>query len=91
MYRHPEEREFPLYPRIRISLSKPTAVTLADAPVVEVSVDTRAMLKLIPLPPVPMPFPLQGRLDDWIKENDPMGLKKDPVLGTSGHALRSLA
>lgn len=69
-------------PRIKISLSKPTAVTLADAPVVEILVDSRVMLDRAPPSLTVIPFPLQGRLDEWIKKIDPVGLEKDPVLGS---------
>jgi hypothetical protein len=65
-----------IYPRFKISLAKPTAVMFADAPTVEMLVDSnpavnKAVEKLwqngedAKLPP----FPLQGRLDVWIKEN----------------------
>jgi hypothetical protein len=69
-------------PRIRISLAKPTAVTLADAPVVEILVDSKDMLDRAPPASIALPFRLQGRLDEWIWENDPQGLNNDPVLGT---------
>ena len=69
-------------PRIKISLSKPTAVTLADAPIVEILVDSSVMLDRAPPSLTVIPFPLQGRLHEWIKEIDPLGLEKDPVLGS---------
>ncbi|TVY41263.1 Folic acid synthesis protein [Lachnellula subtilissima] len=73
-------------PRITISLSKPTAVTFADAPVVEITLETNPGLNPTMKPirrnaintPQPL-FPLQGRLDEWISSNDviiesPIGL-----------------
>lgn len=63
-------------PRITISLEKPTAVTFADAPVVEVTLETgpdrnpmmEAIYRNATETPQP-PFPLQGRLDEWIALN----------------------
>ncbi|KAL2065010.1 hypothetical protein VTL71DRAFT_4150 [Oculimacula yallundae] len=67
------------YPLVKISLSKPTAVTFADAPTVSMVVDTdsqksevarriwdtAAMEGKFGL----LPFPLQGRLDKWLEMN----------------------
>jgi len=65
--------------RVRISLEKPTAVMLADASVVEMLVDSdpsrngmakklwEAWLEHAAVPP----FPLQGRLDEYIAKNCP--------------------
>jgi len=60
--------------RIKICLEKPTAVTFADAPAVEftLSCDTQIATSsmrynVAELPP----FPLQGRLDDWIGKTYP--------------------
>lgn len=61
------------YQRIRIKLEKPTAVTFADAPVVEMLVDSDPKINkdvgslwenagVVRLPP----FPLEGKLGDWI-------------------------
>lgn len=64
-------------PRVKISLSKPTAVTFAEAPTVEMATESapaiaemakrvgeagRVSLKV--------PFPLAGRLDDWIQTQE---------------------
>jgi len=62
--------------RIRISLEKPTAVTFADAPVVEMLMDSdpaenhvaESLWQGAGVTKQP-PFPLQGRLDDWIRTN----------------------
>jgi hypothetical protein len=62
------------YPLIRISLAKPSAVMFADAPVIEILLDSgpdvSAFIKSlwqtrqhIKAPP----FPLEGRLDEWIE------------------------
>ena len=67
-------------PRIKICLEKPTAVTLADAPIVELLIDSAKILRLNDHAKA-LPFPLQGRLDEWIWVNDPKGLENDPVLG----------
>jgi hypothetical protein len=61
------------YPRIHICLEKPTAVMFADAPAIEVLIESdpaknqtisglREWAKLAEKPP----FPLNGRLDEWI-------------------------
>ena len=63
--------------RIRISLEKPTVIPFADAPIVEIMVDAhpertdsekvkRAWdgFEKTKAPP----FPLQGRLDEWIRK-----------------------
>jgi hypothetical protein len=61
-------------------LEKPTAVTFADAPVVEFSLDTdpqksetvkKQYWMKNSQPKVVPPFPLLGRLDQWIAANDP--------------------
>jgi hypothetical protein len=65
---------------MKICLEKPTAVTLADAPVVELLIDSAKILRLNNHAKTP-PFPLQGRLDEWIRGNDPKGLENDPALG----------
>jgi hypothetical protein len=68
--------KFGIHPQITISLEKPTAVTFADAPVVEITIDsdpdknpmTKSMwgnATKIQRPP----FPLQGWLDEWITSN----------------------
>lgn len=70
-------REDNVYPRFKISLAKPTAVTFADAPVIELLVEsdpeanasTRKLWEEYDGRQSPPPFPLEGRLDDWI-END---------------------
>ncbi|KAG0650696.1 hypothetical protein D0Z07_2484 [Hyphodiscus hymeniophilus] len=69
------------FPCIKIGLSKPTAVTLADTPVVEICVDSRELFARAPPCAVSLPFPLQGPVEEWIKEHDPEGSKKNPVLG----------
>lgn len=69
--------------RIRICLQKPTAVILADAPAVEVLVDsdpginafTRELLAANVRNEKP-PFPLRGRLDVWIQENGMEGVER---------------
>jgi len=69
--------KFGMYHQIMISLSKPTAVTFADAPVVEMTIDSdpyrnpRMQAWFVnnheaKLPP----SPLQGRLDEWIASNE---------------------
>ena len=65
-----------VYPRIRISLGKPIAVTFADAPAIEVLLDSNprineSVAKLWEIDDISWlpPFPLQGRLDEWIKES----------------------
>jgi len=79
-----------VYPRIRVKLEKPTAVTFADAPMIEMLVDAdpykgdklakemwdEAIFKdgrdkMLEKKP---PFPLQGRLDEWIAKNEPAGI-----------------
>jgi len=63
-----------LYPRIKISIEKPTAVTFADAPVVEILVDSdpqkdpdaKALWLRFYKKKIRPPFPLTGRLDEWI-------------------------
>lgn len=70
--------------RLRISLEKPTAVMFADAPIVEVMVDSdpshseamNALWKDIGASIHP-PFPLQGRLADWEKEKENVKLSRD--------------
>lgn len=68
--------ESDFYKRIRVCLEKPTAVTFADAPAVEVLVHSSPEVNssvanlwknktLLKGPP----FPLQSRLNDWVKEN----------------------
>ncbi len=82
--RHHLEQIDPLlnYQRIRICLEKPTAVTFADAPAVEVLIDSNPQksevaarlwkeMESVKSPP----FPLQGRLDEWIKKNEVMKTK----------------
>jgi hypothetical protein len=62
--------------QITTSLEKPTAVTFADAPVVEMTLDSypdknpkmRALWDCATTIQPP-PFPLQGRLDEWIASN----------------------
>jgi len=64
----------PLYPKIKISIEKPTAVTFADAPVVEILVDSdpqkdpdaKALWLTFYEKKIRPPFPLTGRLDEWI-------------------------
>jgi len=71
------------FPRIKISLEKPTAVTLADAPVVELLIDTNDELLRASISGsdgIAPPFPLQGRLDEWMKENDPKGIESDTTM-----------
>jgi len=61
-------------PKIRIRLEKPTAVPFADAPAIEISRcvdDPPGGLPGIseiedPVFYPPVPFPLKGRLDDWL-------------------------
>jgi hypothetical protein len=63
--------------RIKICLEKPTAVTIADAPAVEILVEadpalnsfTQRLLRSNAEKKIP-PFPLEGRLDSWIQENE---------------------
>ena len=64
----------PLYPKIKVSFEKPTAVTFADAPVVEILVDSdpqkdpdvKALWLTFYEKKVRPPFPLVERLDEWI-------------------------
>ncbi|KAK0119038.1 hypothetical protein ONS96_012106 [Cadophora gregata f. sp. sojae] len=67
------------HPRIKISLSKPTAVTFANAPTVEMVLDSdpesdevvRRVWESAKIEGVrKVPFPLQGRLDEWIEGKD---------------------
>ncbi|PBP22643.1 hypothetical protein BUE80_DR006561 [Diplocarpon rosae] len=64
------------HPRIKISLSKPTAVTFADAPTVEMMVDSDPNVNELACRIWEeagregvrrVPFPLLGRLDEWIE------------------------
>lgn len=64
------------HPRIKISLSKPTAVMFADAPTVEMMLDSdpesnevaRSVWENVAKEGVTrVPFPLDGRLDEWIE------------------------
>jgi hypothetical protein len=55
---------------------------MADAPVVEILVDSKDMIDRASPSVKALPFPLQGRLDEWVRENDAEGLSKDPVLGS---------
>jgi hypothetical protein len=62
--------------QITISLEKLTAVTFADAPVVEMTLDTDpekdSKMKTLwdcAATSQPPPFSLQGRLDEWIASN----------------------
>ncbi|CAL3962218.1 unnamed protein product [Diplocarpon coronariae] len=73
------------YPRIKISLSKPTAVTFADAPTVEMIADSdpcvnqlanRAWEEFGRDGVRRVPFPLQGRLDNWIEKGREESAKK---------------
>lgn len=65
------------WPSIRISLEKPTAVVFADAPMVEmvrssdpnVDKESEALRRLSTGDKVQVPYPLQGRLDNWIRSN----------------------
>lgn len=62
---------------MKIRLEKPTAVTWADAPAVEMVLSSDGDPEL-PTDDGPgvgagakmVPFPLQGRLDEWIRENE---------------------
>lgn len=56
-------------PHIHITLEKPTAVTFADAPMIEIRIDTTQDLVKVSGSHPALPFPLQGRLEDWISEN----------------------
>ena len=61
---------------VKICLEKPTAVTFADAPAVEFTLDGdfRPLPSSSDISQVSYkrpPFPLQGRLDVWIRENFP--------------------
>ncbi|PVH88329.1 hypothetical protein DL98DRAFT_509039 [Cadophora sp. DSE1049] len=64
------------HPRIKISLSKPSAVMFADAPTVEMLLDSdpesnevaRGVWETVVREGVRrVPFPLNGRLDEWIE------------------------
>lgn len=64
------------HPRIKISLSKPSAVIFADAPTVEMVLDSdpesnevaRGVWETVAREGVrKVPFPLNGRLDEWIQ------------------------
>jgi len=64
------------HPRIKISLSKPTAVMFADAPTVEMMLDSdpesnevaRSVWEKVAKEGVRrVPFPLNGRLDEWVE------------------------
>ena len=60
--------------RIRISLAKPTAVTFADAPTVEYTLDERYQSEIdgqetVQNFAIQPPYPLQGQLDAWINQN----------------------
>ncbi|KAH8754237.1 Dihydroneopterin aldolase-domain-containing protein [Hyaloscypha finlandica] len=72
------------YQRIRLSLSKPTAVTFADAPSVSTLLDsdpsTSQEVKELwqkreggRKEEVIVPFPLEGRLDEWIERCEGLG------------------
>lgn len=63
---------------MRISLEKPTAVTFADAPVVEVLVDSdptknKHVNDLWQFKRRQPPFPLKGTLESWERETEDMG------------------
>ena len=75
--------------RIKICLEKPTAVTFAEAPAVEILIDSnpdvngfaRHLLRGNMKARKP-PFPLQGSLNQWIRENGPeavSGEETDPL------------
>jgi hypothetical protein len=84
------------YQRIRISLSKPTAVTFADAPSVSVLVDSdpsksqevkelwsqRELAYSLRggAKEMVVPFPLEGRLDEWIARTE-SGVGNEGVKG----------
>ncbi|KAH8657431.1 Dihydroneopterin aldolase-domain-containing protein [Tricladium varicosporioides] len=68
---HYREREGDLdeisdIPNVKICLEKPTAVTMADAPVIELAMSARdsGLWELCPITKVP--FPLSSTLDHWI-------------------------
>ncbi|KAI9053411.1 hypothetical protein LZ554_002369 [Drepanopeziza brunnea f. sp. 'monogermtubi'] len=70
------------YPRIKIALSKPTAVTFAEAPTVEMAVDAdpgaseiarRVWGEVGGEGGRKVPFPLMGRLDEWIEREGGVG------------------
>ncbi|RDL36888.1 uncharacterized protein BP5553_06240 [Venustampulla echinocandica] len=66
-----------LFPDIKICLEKPTAVTFADAPTVELLVHsdplknktTEKFYEVSARDMPEVPFPLQGRLDEWLEQN----------------------
>lgn len=85
-HQHPSHASWN-YQRIRICLSKPTAVTFADAPSVSILLDSdpsksqdvkelwRQREKLVGVglggrQEAMVPFPLEGRLDEWIASNE---------------------
>ena len=82
---HPPYPNDCTWSQIRISLEKPSAVILADAPVIEIvrssnpqDEDTKRLYNewtrsahSNDLNKGRVPFPLQGKLSTWIKENYP--------------------
>jgi hypothetical protein len=62
-------------PKVRVSLEKPIAVTFADAPVVEMMLDSAPFQDVLELwgsmARKQLPFPLEGNLGEWIRENCP--------------------
>ena len=69
---------FPEWQKVKISLEKPTAVTFADAPAIEIirpSAPTASKINMElwnqfgRLRPPKVPFPLLGSIEEWIKQN----------------------
>lgn len=63
--------------RIKICFEKPTAVIFADAPAVEILVDSDARINKVTrelleskIENQKPPFPLESRLDVWIQQSD---------------------
>ncbi|KAH6671220.1 Dihydroneopterin aldolase-domain-containing protein [Halenospora varia] len=58
--------ENPDVPNVKICLEKPTAVTMADAPVIELVMNARNSGLWERCPIIKVPFPLSSTLDHWI-------------------------
>ncbi|CCU82498.1 Putative protein involved in folic acid metabolism [Blumeria hordei DH14] len=69
----PEPRDLDcIWPTIKIQLSKPTAVVFADAPTVETLIDSKEYVRDSKISVQSAchkpPFPMIGRLEDWIEK-----------------------
>lgn len=67
------------FERVKVRFEKPTATTFADNPIVEFVLDSspsNAVVKKLWAERESAespPFPLQGRLDEWVKKTYPKG------------------